>query len=135
MSTTGWAQYTLADDYLADGNFFDLFTFWDTADPTEGFVAYQDYQTANNTGLISSSTSNVQMRVDSSNVTANGRPSVRITSDKSYESGLFVIDVEHLPTGCGTWPAFWLVGPDWPNQGEIGMPALKIGYDPSLTSR
>ena len=23
--------------------------------------------------------------------------------------------------GCGTWPAFWLVGPNWPNGGEIDV--------------
>lgn len=121
MSTTGWAQYVLEDDYLADGNFFDLFSFWDTTDPTDGFVAYQDYASANNSKLISSSTTNIQMKVDSSNVTPSGRPSVRITSNKSYQSGLVIVDIEHMPGGiCGTWPAFWLVGPNWPNEGEIG---------------
>jgi hypothetical protein len=24
-----------------------------------------------------------------------------------------------MPVGCGTWPAFWMFGPDWPNGGEI----------------
>ena len=122
MSTTGWAQYVLEDDYLADGKFFDMFTFWDTADPTEGFVAYQNQTDAQHAKLISASTTNVQMKVDSSNVTPNGRPSVRITSNKSYDSGLVIVDIDHMPGGiCGTWPAFWLVGPDWPNQGEIGQ--------------
>ncbi|MCU0269246.1 MAG: glycoside hydrolase family 16 protein [Acidimicrobiales bacterium] len=26
-----------------------------------------------------------------------------------------------LPTGAGTWPAFWLYGDDWPDQGEIDV--------------
>mmetsp|Transcript_80169 Transcript_80169/g.120495 ORF Transcript_80169/g.120495 Transcript_80169/m.120495 type:complete len:206 (-) Transcript_80169:31-648(-) len=26
-----------------------------------------------------------------------------------------------MPEGCGTWPAWWLVGPDWPNGGEIDI--------------
>ena len=27
-----------------------------------------------------------------------------------------------MPGGiCGTWPGFWMVGPDWPNQGEIDI--------------
>jgi len=34
---------------------------------------------------------------------------------------LFIIDLAHMPTGCGTWPAFWTVGPNWPNGGEIDM--------------
>lgn len=31
------------------------------------------------------------------------------------------MDVAHMPTGCGTWPAFWMVGPDWPTGGEIDI--------------
>lgn len=34
----------------------------------------------------------------------NGRASVRIESKKRYEPGLYVWDVAHMPTGCGTWP-------------------------------
>jgi len=26
-----------------------------------------------------------------------------------------------MPTGCGTWPAWWLVGPNWPSGGEIDI--------------
>lgn len=26
-----------------------------------------------------------------------------------------------MPTGCGTWPAFWMCGADWPNNGEIDI--------------
>ena len=26
-----------------------------------------------------------------------------------------------MPTGCGTWPALWLVAPQWPNMGEIDI--------------
>ena len=29
--------------------------------------------------------------------------------------------MEHVPAGCGTWPAFWLVGPEWPTHGEIDI--------------
>ena len=34
---------------------------------------------------------------------------------------LFIVDLAHMPAGCGTWPAFWLVGPGWPNDGEIDI--------------
>jgi len=50
-----------------------------------------------------------------------GRDSVRIESKKSFNGGLFLIDLEHLPTGCGTWPAYWTYGPSWPNNGEIDI--------------
>jgi hypothetical protein len=39
----------------------------------------------------------------------------------SFNSGLFVLDLEHMPQGCGTWPAFWMCGPNWPNGGEIDI--------------
>eukprot|EP00490_Sorites_sp_Unknown_P029302 CAMPEP_0114670358 /NCGR_PEP_ID=MMETSP0191-20121206/39418_1 /TAXON_ID=126664 /ORGANISM="Sorites sp." /LENGTH=212 /DNA_ID=CAMNT_0001927801 /DNA_START=68 /DNA_END=706 /DNA_ORIENTATION=+ len=26
-----------------------------------------------------------------------------------------------MPHGCGTWPAYWFVGPSWPNNGEIDV--------------
>jgi len=26
-----------------------------------------------------------------------------------------------MPQGCGTWPAYWLVGPNWPNCGECDI--------------
>lgn len=26
-----------------------------------------------------------------------------------------------MPVGCGTWPAFWMFGPNWPASGEIDI--------------
>ena len=71
--------------------------------------------TAEEEGLIYVNGSQVYMGADMTNVIHgnSGRPSVRISSKNSYTTGLFLIDLEHMPTGCGTWPAFWLVGPDW----------------------
>lgn len=42
-------------------------------------------------------------------------------SDNTYTHGLFVVDVLHMPHGCGLWPAYWMVGPDWPSNGEIDI--------------
>lgn len=105
FSTTGWAGYALEDDYFADG-FFNQFSFWDGADPTHGFVDYQSYNASQSAGLVKELSGNAWMGVDSSSNTPNGRPSVRITSNKSYANGLVVVDIEHMPGGiCGTWPA------------------------------
>lgn len=54
---------------------------------------------------------------------ARGRDSMRISSPTAYDNVIIVLDVEHMPTGCGTWPAFWTLsdaGP-WPNGGEIDI--------------
>jgi beta-glucanase (GH16 family) len=40
---------------------------------------------------------------------------------QNYTKGLFVADIAHMPAACGLWPAFWLSGSDWPNNGEIGQ--------------
>lgn len=54
-----------------------------------------------------------------------GRRSVRIESKTLYHDGLFVITLDHVPTGCGTWPAFWMFGEDaghtWPAWGEYDI--------------
>lgn len=31
------------------------------------------------------------------------------------------MDAYHMPTGCGTWPAWWQNGPNWPEGGEIDI--------------
>ena len=105
-----------------NGNFFDQFSFFTGADPTNGFVQYQSRSSAESASLISGSSGDVTFGVDSTQKQPNGRPSVRLTSNKIYQSGLIILDAYHMPGGiCGTWPAFWTVGPDWPNQGEIDI--------------
>jgi len=56
------------------------------------------------------------------NINGVGRPSVRIQSKKSWTHGLFIADISHMPGGiCGTWPALWTLGPNWPNNGEVDI--------------
>lgn len=53
-----------------------------------------------------------------------GRGSIRLEGSKTYNKGLFVVDIKHMPGGiCGTWPAFWSngVGDTWPKLGEIDI--------------
>lgn len=107
--------YTLVDNYSPD-NFFSMFTFFTGWDPTNGFVQYVNQSVAQSTGLISTSKDSVYIGVDHTNITPYGRPSVRLTSTKAYNHGLIVLDLSHMPHGCGTWPAFWTVGPNWPSK-------------------
>lgn len=103
-STTGWAQYTLQQDYFEGGNFLDQFTFFTGEDPTKGFVDYVDQPTAQSAGLASSRGSSVYLGVNSRDTTTTGRQSVRLTSKQSYQSGLVILDLGHMPGGiCGTW--------------------------------
>lgn len=77
------------------------------SDPTHGYVTYVDQPTAASDSLISSNNNQVYIGVDSTNVASGtGRKSIRITSNKSYDHGLFILDLAHMPGGtCGTWPA------------------------------
>jgi len=115
------ASYVLTD--LWQGNtFFNNFNFFTAADPTHGYVTYVDYNTAQKNGLISTSANSIIMKADDTNVASgSGRMSVRIESYKTFNAGLFIIDLTHMPAGCGTWPAFWTCGPNWPNNGEIDI--------------
>lgn len=105
------AVYVLQDNW-SGSNFFNQFDFFTAADPTHGFVRYVDQGTAQNTGLIKvNGDGSVYMGVDHTNVTPNGRPSVRVTSKKAFNAGsLIILDLTHMPGAeCGIWPAFWTV--------------------------
>ncbi|KAG6336027.1 hypothetical protein ID866_3062 [Astraeus odoratus] len=116
--------YTVQDFYQGE-DFFNEWSFFTAADPTGGNVAYQSLQDATAKGLayVDGCDNSTVLAVDStSSIPAGGnRPSVRITSNKSYSSGLFILDAAAMPVGCGTWPSFWSTGPNWPYAGEIDI--------------
>ncbi|KIO33592.1 glycoside hydrolase family 16 protein, partial [Tulasnella calospora MUT 4182] len=62
------------------------------------------------------------MRVSSTTVLEFNRPgrdTVRIPSKKQYLYGITILDVHHMPTGCGTWPVFRTNLHDNTNGGEV----------------
>jgi hypothetical protein len=61
--------------------------------------------------------------VISSSPTPEGpRNSIRLEGRRRFNRGLFIIDLRHMPAGCGTWPAFWLTDEaNWPVNGEIDI--------------
>ncbi len=66
------------------------------------------------------------MRADNTNIvnsTGRGRNSIRITSQESWNDAIYVLDIEHMPEGCSTWPAFWTKSAisTWPAGGEIDI--------------
>eukprot|EP00026_Physarum_polycephalum_P003789 Phypoly_transcript_03803.p1 GENE.Phypoly_transcript_03803~~Phypoly_transcript_03803.p1 ORF type:complete len:709 (+),score=102.89 Phypoly_transcript_03803:251-2128(+) len=113
--------YTLEDNFSGN-NFFNNFQFFTAPDPTHGYVYYASASDSANWGFTSVNNGIVYIRSDHTSVSSgSGRGSVRITSNKVYNGGLFLFDVIHMPIGCGTWPAIWTVGPNWPNEGEIDV--------------
>jgi len=66
------------------------------------------------------------MKADSSEIVppeSRGRDSIRIESIEPFSEALIILDLQHAPTGCATWPAFWTLsqkGP-WPKGGEIDV--------------
>lgn len=118
--------YSLVETWQGE-NFLDYFNFHVGSDPTNGFVNYLDKETAESTGLVKlTDTGSVYLGVDyATKLDPNGkkgRDSVRIGSKKYYDQSLVIADIAHMPGGvCGTWPAFWSVGKNWPEDGEIDI--------------
>eukprot|EP01084_Bolivina_argentea_P032750 60641_1 len=119
-----FATWQLDTQYQGD-TFFNDWDFFTGSDPTHGFVNYTDRNYATAKGYIShsSSATNVYIGCDHTTVAQNsGRNSVRISTKKRWNTGLFIIELTHMPQGCGTWPAWWLLGDcAWPQCGEIDV--------------
>ncbi|KAI7265585.1 hypothetical protein KC343_g3804, partial [Hortaea werneckii] len=118
----GAAPYQLVDDYQPS-IFFSKFNFYSSYDPTYGHVKYVTKDVAWQNGYVQEGDQAV-MSVDTTNTWprgGDGRPATRIISNNAYTYGLFILDLEHMPWGCGTWPAYWLLGPDWATNGEIDI--------------
>ncbi|KAK4696153.1 hypothetical protein P7C71_g1722, partial [Lecanoromycetidae sp. Uapishka_2] len=121
---TSIAGYVLTDDYEKD-SFFGNFTAFTEEDPTNGFVQFVDYENGIKQEIIGSASNDANssyLGVDHTTSSTSGRASHRITSNKAWNLGLFIADISHMPVGCGTWPAFWMLGPGtWPAGGEIDI--------------
>jgi len=103
-------------------SFFNNFDFFTAGDPTHGYVNYVNQSNAQSQGYIQVRGNSVYIGTDMKRVASGrGRDSVRLTSKVKWQNGLFIFDASHMPTGCATWPAWWLVGPNWPNGGEIDI--------------
>jgi len=121
----GDGRCTYQNEQRWDGwGFFDQFNFFTAADPTHGFVQYVDRGTAQNQGLINvNPQGQVYIGVDTQNNAPGGRRSVRLESKNTiHKYQLMILDLAHMPGSvCGSWPAFWTYGANWPNNGEIDI--------------
>jgi hypothetical protein len=108
------AGYELKANYNAS-NFFDegSFLFYDGYDKfTNGLALYVPKDEAMNLGLARYQDDQVYLGVDDTSTldsstvgSGNGRKSVRLEGVQTFDNGLIVADFEHLPSGCGQWPA------------------------------
>lgn len=119
--------------------FFDYYNFQDGPDSlgSAGYNVYVSKDRAQTLGLWNvSNTVTDESEDDSSYVYMRSTPgtgprdkngnrfreSVRLEGKKRFDRGLFLLDVVHMPTGCGVWPAFWTTDEAaWPNHGEIDI--------------
>ena len=124
LAHSSFAAYTVSADFNS-ANFLTAFDFFTDADPTRGFVKYLGAEPAIQSKIVGVAPTHknaTYLGVDSTNIFDTGRPSVRLTSKGTFNHGLFIIDIAHMPGGqCATWPSIWLTGPDWPNGGEIDI--------------
>eukprot|EP00560_Eucampia_antarctica_P008309 CAMPEP_0197825638 /NCGR_PEP_ID=MMETSP1437-20131217/2685_1 /TAXON_ID=49252 ORGANISM="Eucampia antarctica, Strain CCMP1452" /NCGR_SAMPLE_ID=MMETSP1437 /ASSEMBLY_ACC=CAM_ASM_001096 /LENGTH=474 /DNA_ID=CAMNT_0043425721 /DNA_START=103 /DNA_END=1527 /DNA_ORIENTATION=+ len=107
-------------------DFFSFYDFNEGADnPGSGGINdYVSYERAKEIGILNvTSDGSVYMGSAPSGADKSfKRQSIRLEGKTRFDRGLFVIDLDHMPAGCGAWPAFWLSDDeDWPNGGEIDM--------------
>ncbi|KAG2074811.1 glycoside hydrolase family 16 protein [Suillus decipiens] len=116
--------YTL-DECVSGEGFYDSFNFENIIDPTNGRVMYVDRTTAQNLNLTYATSDTFILRADHTtvlNANDTGRNSVRIRSNNQYYQHVVVFDIQHIPEGCGTWPAIWETKEsDWPASGEVDI--------------
>lgn len=120
-------SYSLKDSWIGDqfinGNSQgDKWSFYTKADPTHGAVRYGAWNE-----LISYPNNTIKIDVESEGYDPSqgpNRKAIRINTDKTYNGGLFIIDLDNIPEGLSVWPSIWLLGTGpqpWPEYGEIDI--------------
>jgi hypothetical protein len=106
--------------------FFDYYDFLDGPDSlgSAGYNVYVGKKRATQLGIlnITSEKDGDYVYMKSAPTNQGPRESLRLEGKRRFDRGLFILDLTHMPTGCGVWPAFWLTDePVWPNHGEIDV--------------
>lgn len=117
-------------------NFINHYNFFEGKDPTLGYNTYVDKEHAETMGLYNVSVlqnGKKERVVMTTAPTPQGpRKSIRLEGKTLFNSGLFIIDLQHMPVGCGVWPAFWMTNEKhWPKWGEIDI-IEGINYQPMV---
>jgi hypothetical protein len=115
-SNEGWKL----SNKLEGSAFLDFFNY-DTNTNDNGGVA--QYVNGVQEGLAYTSGNQVILAVDTAEDVA-ARNSLRMVSKTTFNAkdmNLFIFDIAAMPAVCGTWPAVWFTGANWPYQGEIDV--------------
>lgn len=94
-------------------SFFEMFDFLDHPDLMGGYARFLDRHAAREAGVVKAHSDHVVIGVDMSRGAASTSTpvgSVSISSKAIFSSGLFVLSLDHVPTGCGSWPSLWMSG-------------------------
>jgi hypothetical protein len=106
---------------------FDYYDFYQGADSigSAGYQTYVDSKRAKELNLVNvTKRDHEEFIFMQSAAGAKGkfRESVRLEGKTRFNRGLFILNVAHMPSGCGVWPAFWMTDEEhWPNHGEIDI--------------
>lgn len=89
---------------------------------TEDIPVYSNDTSGNETTTSEETTKQDFIFMGSAPTKEGPRLSIRLEGKQRFDRGLFIIDLDHMPSGCGTWPAFWLTDEvNWPVNGEIDI--------------
>jgi hypothetical protein len=114
-SSDGWTLKTP----LKGQDLIDYFHYDVAAADNDGVANYVD---GTSSGLVYlDGDENVIIAIDTAETVAL-RNSVRMVSNTTFNPGyLFLFDIKEIPAACGTWPAVWFTGSNWPEDGEIDV--------------
>lgn len=106
--------------------FFDYYDFLDGPDSlgSAGYNVYVGKKRAAQLGIYNISKEDGEdiIYMKSAPTDKGPRESIRLEGKTRFDRGLFILDMDHMPTGCGVWPAFWLTDEaNWPDNGEIDI--------------
>ncbi|KAF8217767.1 concanavalin A-like lectin/glucanase domain-containing protein [Mycena galopus ATCC 62051] len=115
-SSEGWKLKST----LEGSSFLDFFNY-DSGTGDNSGVA--NYVNGVSEGLAYTSGDQVILAVDTAE-DVSARNSLRMVSKTTFNAvnqNLFIFDIAAMPAVCGTWPAVWFTGANWPYQGEIDV--------------
>ncbi|KDN37375.1 glycoside hydrolase family 16 protein [Tilletiaria anomala UBC 951] len=115
--------YRLSSKWESPSSILANFVFSTMDDPSGGYVQYVNKSVALANNMFGTGTNGgLKFGADMKQV-GGARRSIRLESVARYGQGLYIFDISHMPTGCGTWPAVWTYtgSDDWPYGGEVDI--------------